>query len=229
MRSLWRTHIFSRCPEDDNPRSSGARGAGSRLTCSSSCWTSTAGASTAAAGRTAWTPRTRGTLWSTACRGATRTFDATRIKTSPPSVISIHPTSYPRTLPAPVFLYESESAKPKPADFSDLWYGLPTELVHLALAFDGSMKPRAGRYMTQLRRDDPRYAMLSNIARGTHRDPVAMLAGIQRDTRDIFFNSCSIRLSNPDHFLFVDFTRPRVHFVNIGRIRGMSGGTAYST
>ena len=47
----------------------------------------------------------------------------------------------------------------------DAWRRLPAELIRLVLAFEGSIKPRGGRYMDQLRRDDPRYALLAAVPR----------------------------------------------------------------
>jgi hypothetical protein len=42
---------------------------------------------------------------------------------------------------------------------------LPMDVVDLILAYDGSIKKRWGRYCNQLRRDDPRYRMVSEICR----------------------------------------------------------------
>ena len=45
----------------------------------------------------------------------------------------------------------------------DIWKHLPSDIINLVLVYDGSIRQRAGRYMNQIAKTDPRYPLIQGV------------------------------------------------------------------
>ena len=73
-----------------------------------------------------------------------------------------------------------------------LWHRLPSDLVDRVLAYDGTLRKRAGKYMNQLAKTDPRYRLLQTIPRTVY---VTSIWG----PNNPFENWCSVYFDNSSH------------------------------
>jgi len=73
-----------------------------------------------------------------------------------------------------------------------LWHRLPSDLVDRVLAYNGTLRKRAGKYMNQLAKTDPRYRLLQTVPRIVY---VPSIWG----PNNPFDNWCSVYFDSSSH------------------------------